>query len=107
MRAAFYACWSAESRVTRITLGGGNPRANHEIAQRLTAACGRSMVNACAACNGSPAARIVGTRSIPPKRTALGWAPRTPFDTGLHDTIAWYRANETWWRPLGRGLALA
>jgi len=23
-----------------------------------------------------------------------------PFEQGLADTIAWYRANEAWWRPL-------
>lgn len=33
-------------------------------------------------------------------RTELGWAPRyTTFREGLADTIAWYRANEAWWRP--------
>ncbi len=32
-------------------------------------------------------------------RTELGWQPRfRDFSAGLADTIAWYRANETWWR---------
>jgi dTDP-glucose 4,6-dehydratase len=31
---------------------------------------------------------------------ALGWAPAVPFDAALDATIAWYRANEAWWRPL-------
>ena len=32
-------------------------------------------------------------------RDELGWAPRYgDFRAGLRDTIAWYRANETWWR---------
>jgi dTDP-glucose 4,6-dehydratase len=22
------------------------------------------------------------------------------FETGLADTLAWYRDNESWWRPL-------
>ncbi|AKS35661.1 dTDP-glucose 4,6-dehydratase [Mycolicibacterium goodii] len=31
----------------------------------------------------------------------LGWAPKhTDFEAGLTDTIEWYRANESWWRPL-------
>lgn len=31
----------------------------------------------------------------------LGWAPKhTDFDEGLRATIEWYRANESWWRPL-------
>jgi dTDP-glucose 4,6-dehydratase len=32
-------------------------------------------------------------------RTELGWEPRfRDFAAGLADTIAWYRANEPWWR---------
>jgi len=31
----------------------------------------------------------------------LGWAPKyTAFEDGLAETIAWYRDNESWWRPL-------
>ncbi|OBA81005.1 dTDP-glucose 4,6-dehydratase [Mycobacterium sp. 1164966.3] len=31
----------------------------------------------------------------------LCWAPKhTDFDEGLRATIEWYRANESWWRPL-------
>jgi dTDP-glucose 4,6-dehydratase len=31
----------------------------------------------------------------------LGWGPKhTDFEDGLQATIDWYRANETWWRPL-------
>jgi dTDP-glucose 4,6-dehydratase len=34
----------------------------------------------------------------------LCWAPKhTDFDAGLRDTIYWYRAKESWWRPLKRG----
>ena len=33
-------------------------------------------------------------------RTELGWEPRfSHFRDGLADTIAWYGANEAWWRP--------
>lgn len=28
----------------------------------------------------------------------LGWRARTSFDAGLERTVAWYRANEAWWR---------
>ncbi|WP_030457050.1 dTDP-glucose 4,6-dehydratase [Herbidospora cretacea] len=35
---------------------------------------------------------------------ALGYAPRWTFDEGLADTVAWYRDNPTWWKPL-RGWA--
>lgn len=33
-------------------------------------------------------------------RTELGWHPTVEFDTGLIGTLAWYRANPGWWRPL-------
>ena len=33
-------------------------------------------------------------------RRELGWEPaRTDFAAGLAETIQWYRANESWWRP--------
>jgi dTDP-glucose 4,6-dehydratase len=34
------------------------------------------------------------------KITALGWARRRTLDEALEATVAWYRANEWWWRPL-------
>ena len=34
------------------------------------------------------------------KLRSLGWAPQYSFDTGLRDTVAWYRENEWWWRPV-------
>ena len=34
-------------------------------------------------------------------RDELGWTPRyTSFEDGLAATIDWYRANESWWRPI-------
>jgi dTDP-glucose 4,6-dehydratase len=33
-------------------------------------------------------------------RDQLGWAPQITFEQGISDTIAWYRDNEDWWRPL-------
>lgn len=34
-------------------------------------------------------------------RDELGWRPRyTDFTDGLAATIAWYRDNEAWWRPI-------
>jgi dTDP-glucose 4,6-dehydratase len=37
----------------------------------------------------------------------LGYAPQVPFAQGLADTVAWYRANEAWWRPLKEQTAAA
>lgn len=33
-------------------------------------------------------------------RRELGWSPQfSDFESGLEDTIRWYRDNELWWRP--------
>ncbi len=34
------------------------------------------------------------------KLRALGYAPAHNFVEGLAETVAWYRENEAWWRPL-------
>jgi dTDP-glucose 4,6-dehydratase len=33
-------------------------------------------------------------------RTELGWAPQVGWADGMKATVAWYRDNEAWWRPL-------
>ena len=34
------------------------------------------------------------------KLRSLGWSPRVAFEQGLAETVAWYRQNEWWWRPI-------
>jgi dTDP-glucose 4,6-dehydratase len=36
----------------------------------------------------------------------LGYAPLVPFETGLADTVQWYRDNRAWWEPLKARAAL-
>jgi dTDP-glucose 4,6-dehydratase len=36
-------------------------------------------------------------------RGELGWKPARDFDTGLHETVAWYRDNRTWWEHVRSG----
>jgi len=33
-------------------------------------------------------------------RRELGWEPEIPFEQGLADTVAWYKAHRDWWEPL-------
>ncbi len=33
-------------------------------------------------------------------KLALGWLPLESFETGLTKTVAWYLANEAWWRDI-------
>ena len=37
------------------------------------------------------------------KLRGLGWQPRVSFDAGMERTVAWYVANQEWWRPLKNG----
>jgi dTDP-glucose 4,6-dehydratase len=34
------------------------------------------------------------------KVRALGWSPHVRFAEGLGETVAWYRQNQGWWRPI-------
>ncbi|HET9030365.1 MAG TPA: dTDP-glucose 4,6-dehydratase [Candidatus Aquilonibacter sp.] len=83
-------------------IGGGNPRANIDITRILVKECGRSMethVRHVVDRPGHDRRYAVDTA----KARAIGWVPRVDFQQGLLDTIAWYRANESWWRPLKSG----
>jgi dTDP-glucose 4,6-dehydratase len=33
-------------------------------------------------------------------KSELGYEPKVNFQTGLLETIDWYKNNEKWWRPL-------
>lgn len=33
-------------------------------------------------------------------QTQLGWHPSVTLEEGLENTVAWYKQNESWWRPL-------
>jgi len=83
-------------------LGGGNSRTNREITERLLAYTGR---------NWPTHVRHVKDREGHDRRyaldaskaRALGWTPRHPFEAGLEATVAWYKENEAWWRPIKSG----
>lgn len=83
-------------------IGGGNSRTNLEITRRLLDATGRSF---------DSHVRYVTDRPGHDRRYALdasrahalGWTPHVAFETGLVDTVAWYRENESWWRPIKSG----
>lgn len=83
-------------------LGGGNPRTNLEVTELLVVDCGRTMekhVRNVTDRAGHDRRYAVNSSKL----RALGWSPRIEFDEGVRETIAWYRANEAWWRPLKSG----
>lgn len=83
-------------------IGGGNSRTNMEITKRLLELCGRSFethVTHVADRAGHDRRYALDAS----KTKGLGWNPTIDFETGLAETVAWYRAHEDWWRPLRDG----
>ncbi len=80
-------------------IGGGTELTNLELTHRLLAAMGvgQEMVERVQDRLGHDLRYSVDITKISDE---LGYAPQVPFEQGLADTIAWYRANEAWWRPL-------
>jgi dTDP-glucose 4,6-dehydratase len=38
-------------------------------------------------------------------RSSLAWEPTVTFQQGLAETLAWYKSNDRWWKPLKQRLA--
>jgi dTDP-glucose 4,6-dehydratase len=83
-------------------VAGANPLTNLQLTRLLVEGCGRSMethVKHVADRLGHDRRYALDTAKL----RSIGWSPRVPFDEGLRGTIAWYRSNESWWRPLKTG----
>ena len=80
-------------------IGGGIELTNRELTKRLLDACDADWdrVEMVTDRKGHDRRYSVDSSKI---RTELGYQPATPFDRGLADTVAWYRANRAWWEPL-------
>ncbi|WP_159775006.1 dTDP-glucose 4,6-dehydratase [Streptomyces sp. HM190] len=80
-------------------IGGGAERTNLWLTKRLLELCGAppSMVHPVADRPGHDLRYSLDSTKI---REELGYAPRIDFDAGLTDTVAWYRDNPGWWKPL-------
>ena len=114
-----------DGRVGEVyNIGGENERPNIEIVQRITSA-----IDAAFAADASLAARFPNSPAaignpcwslvtyvkdrpghdrryaIDPRKaqTELGYRPQETFESGLAKTIAWYLANERWWRAVMDG----
>lgn len=79
-------------------IGGGTELTNKELTERLLALTGNDWDSV------QPVEDRLGhdrRYSVEcGKLAALGYTPATAFDTGLAQTVQWYRDNEQWWRPL-------
>jgi dTDP-glucose 4,6-dehydratase len=86
-------------------IGGGTELTNRELTARLLAACGaeESRVLRVADRLGHDRRYSVDITRI---REELGYAPAVPFESGLAETVAWYRENRPWWEPLRQHAAV-
>ncbi len=79
-------------------VGAGNDRSNLELTRTILErfGFGDEMIEQVTDRPGHDQRYAVDTTRI----RALGWRPSVSFEEALDETIAWYRANEAWWRPL-------
>lgn len=79
-------------------IGGGLELSNRELTERVLEAMGAdwSMVQPVEDRKGHDRRYSVNDGKL----RALGYAPQHRFEEGLAETVAWYRDNEPWWRPL-------
>jgi dTDP-glucose 4,6-dehydratase len=82
-------------------IGGGNERRNIEVTGRILARLGKpaTLVRHVADRLGHDRRYALDCGKL----AALGWTPRTHFETALDATIDWYRANRAWWEPIKSG----
>ncbi len=82
-------------------IGGGQERTNLELTRAILEIMGA----------GEDSIQYVADRlghdlrySVDSSRLReLGWSPRYDFDTGLRETVGWYRDHAKWWQPLKSG----
>lgn len=82
-------------------VGGGNERTNLEITRIILDELGL----------GEDVIQWVADRPGHDRRYSLdcgklcaqGWSPEVDFETGLRETIRWYRDHEWWWKKIKHG----
>jgi dTDP-glucose 4,6-dehydratase len=79
-------------------IGGGNEIQNLDLTQQILALVGKpaSLITPVSDRPGHDRRYCLDTS----KMRSLGWAPHADFDQALAETVAWYRDNEWWWRPI-------
>jgi dTDP-glucose 4,6-dehydratase len=79
-------------------IGGGNEVKNVDLTHRLLELVGRptSLIQPVSDRPGHDRRYSLSTAKL----QALGWRPKHDFEEGLAQTVAWYKENEWWWRPI-------
>jgi dTDP-glucose 4,6-dehydratase len=82
-------------------IGGGNDVMNVDLTHRILHELGKplSLIKPVPDRLGHDRRYCLDTAKL----RAIGWTPQVPFETGLRQTVDWYRRNEWWWRPIKEG----
>ncbi|PYS96709.1 MAG: dTDP-glucose 4,6-dehydratase [Acidobacteria bacterium] len=85
-------------------VGGGNERRNIDISRAILERLGKppGLVRSVSDRPGHDRRYALDCRKL----RLLGWSPRTPFDEGLEETIAWYADHRDWWEKIKSGAYL-
>lgn len=87
-------------------VGGRNERTNIDVVRRICAILDRlapkaenheQLISYVADRPGHDARYAIDAGKL---EGELGWRAAESFDTGIEKTVAWYLANEWWWKPL-------
>jgi dTDP-glucose 4,6-dehydratase len=80
-------------------IGGGTELTNLELTHKVLAIMGKdeSYIHHVEDRQGHDLRYSVNIEKI---QNATSYIPMTDFETGLVETIDWYRKNQQWWRPL-------
>ena len=83
-------------------IGSGEERRNIDIAKLIVATLGKpeSLITFVTDRLAHDRRYAIDSTKL---RTKLGWNPQVKFEPGIAETIAWYRANEPWWRDILSG----
>jgi dTDP-glucose 4,6-dehydratase len=82
-------------------VGGGDEHENIDVARRIIELAGadRSLLRSVPDRPGHDRRYSLDSSKL----RGLGWAPEMEFESGLRETVEWYRDNRAWWEPIKSG----
>jgi dTDP-glucose 4,6-dehydratase len=86
-------------------LGGGNEHTNLHITELILRELGLKWDESVEPVIDRPGHDYRYSLACEKARKELGWAPSIDFDSGLAETVAWYRDNNWWWSKIKHSTA--
>lgn len=88
------------SKLHEIYNVAGAPKTNREIIEAVARILGKNPVRHMEYIPDRPGADLRYAPDSTKIERELGWRPAYDFDAAFKETVAWYQANEPWWRAL-------